>query len=241
MPHRTFSLAFMFKRIPTAFFTALVFAAIFSFAVIAPAKADQPGRGLTASFEMEYLKFIIDHHYSALRMTELTAGTQLNAPMPEISPTDGTSPTPNFAFTEAKASSDELKSLARRENRTQREEILEAQGFLSDYYGIDYSPSISPENQQRIDILEQTPPGAQFDIAFIEIFSRHHYDATTRSTECQVAVDPSHVELQGYCRGIVNGQVMQIGMMRNLLCEEYQICDYQPLEGLRGRSSGGEG
>lgn len=41
----------------------------------APVKADEPGRGLTRQFEINYLKFIADHHFSALRMTELAAGT----------------------------------------------------------------------------------------------------------------------------------------------------------------------
>lgn len=241
MRRRTASRAFLSARIPTAFFTALVFAATFSLAVVAQAKADQPGRGLTAEFETEYLKFIADHHFAALRMTELAAGTQLNPPMPEVSPDDRVSPTPNFPPAEPKATLAEIKSLARQANRTQREEILRAQTFLRDYYGIEYQPSISPVNQQRIQILEQSAPGDDFNIDFLEVFSRHHYTATTSSTECQVAADIVHVDLQGYCRGIVNGQVMQINTMRQLLCEEYQICDYQPLEGLRGRSSGGEG
>lgn len=132
---------------------------------------------------------------------------------------------------------DELKSLARRANRAQREEILAAQQLLRENYGIEYQPSISPENQQRIDILEQTPAGPQFDVNFMEVFSRHHYTATTRSSECLVGVDVMHIDLQRYCQGIVNGQIMQINEMRKLLCEVYEVCDYQPLEGLRGRRS----
>ena len=36
---------------------------------------ERRGRGLTATFEVSYLKTAIDHHFSALRMTELAAGT----------------------------------------------------------------------------------------------------------------------------------------------------------------------
>ena len=40
-----------------------------------PLAADGPGRGFTAQFEIDFLKFTIDHHFGALRMTELAAGT----------------------------------------------------------------------------------------------------------------------------------------------------------------------
>ena len=35
--------------------------------------ADQPGRGLTGPFEVELMKLTIDHHFTAMRMTELAA------------------------------------------------------------------------------------------------------------------------------------------------------------------------
>jgi hypothetical protein len=38
-------------------------------------QAEEPGQGLTARFEVWYLKLIADHHLSALRMTEVAAGT----------------------------------------------------------------------------------------------------------------------------------------------------------------------
>ena len=41
------------------------------------ARADEPGRGLTARFETQFMMQAIDHHYAALRMTELAAGTDL--------------------------------------------------------------------------------------------------------------------------------------------------------------------
>ena len=78
---------------------------------VSAVSADEPGRGLTATFEQNYLKFIIDHHYSALRMTELAAGTDLQREA-AISPTEGTSPTPSTAAIQGKAHSDEIKSMA---------------------------------------------------------------------------------------------------------------------------------
>jgi hypothetical protein len=39
--------------------------------------ADGPGAGLTAQYETAFMKMAIDHHFAALRMTELAAGTGL--------------------------------------------------------------------------------------------------------------------------------------------------------------------
>lgn len=134
-----------------------------------------------------------------------------------------------------------IKSLARRENRTQREEILEAQRFLREWYGINYQPRISPINRIRIEILERARAGDEFNHLFLEVFSRHHYDALTRTLECLVASELRHKDLERYCRGILNGQLSQIDEMRNILCDRYQICDFQPLRGIKGRHSGDNG
>ena len=80
------------------------------------AHADGPGRGATAQFEKNYLVFIINHHYSALRMTELAAGTDLTRDAQVVAPQEGMSPTPGFNATPPKASDDEIKSMARMGN-----------------------------------------------------------------------------------------------------------------------------
>lgn len=95
-----------------------------------PAVAEGPGRGDTAKFERSYLVFVIDHHYSALRMTELAAGTDRTRDATVNNPMEGTSPTPEFGATPAKSTDDEIKSMARQENRMQREEIAKAQRML---------------------------------------------------------------------------------------------------------------
>jgi uncharacterized protein (DUF305 family) len=207
---------------------------------IVPALADEPGRGLTAQFEINYLKFIIDHHYSALRITELAAGTDATRNA-VISPSEGTSPSPTFPATTAKAALDEIKSMARRANRMQREEILEAQGFLRDWYGIEYQPKIRPINRLQIELLEHSPAGEQFNHYWLETFSRHHYLAMTRTLECLTSSELRHKALERYCRGILNGQLAEIDAMRELLCRNFSICDYQPLVGLKGRHTGSRG
>lgn len=212
-------------------FLAFVFALGTLASMPALVRADEPGRGRTAQFEIDYLKFIINHHYSALRMTELAVGTDRRR-NDEISPEEGTSPSPNFRRTEAQARLDEVKNLARRNNRLQREEILTAQKFLRQWYGINYEPQLSEEDRRDIEMLEQTPAGEEFDIEFLKMFSRHHFAATRRSVECLVASELKHKDLERYCRGIVQSQLNDIDEMRHLLCDKYQICDYQPLEGM---------
>lgn len=67
-------------------------------------------------------------------MTELAAGPDVTRD-PAISPAEGASPTPDKSPVQANAVSEQLKSLARRNNRMQREEILTALMFLRDWYG----------------------------------------------------------------------------------------------------------
>jgi uncharacterized protein (DUF305 family) len=204
--------------------------------IVCSAQAAEPGRGLTARFEIDYLKMISNHHLAALRMTELAAGTDLTRDA-NISPTEGTAPTPERTPVEAKASSDELKSLARRNNRMQREEILTALRFLREWYGVDYQPRLDRRSQAQIALLEQAPAGEQFDHYFMEVLSRHHYLALQPSVRCQVGRELEHHELGRYCEGIVHAQINDISDMRDMLCRDFSICDYQPFFGLRGRHS----
>jgi uncharacterized protein (DUF305 family) len=209
--------------------------------VAMPAHADSPGRGLTAQFEREYLRSIIDHHYSALRITELAAGTDLQREAAIDNPEEGTSPTPSTSDTPAKASSDDIKSMARQANRMQREEILTAQRFLREWYGEQHTPQLTQEGQQQIQLLEQTSAGNQFDQTFLEVFSSHHYAALMPSLDCQVQADIRHDALKRYCHGIVEHQKIEIANMREQLCDRFDICDYQPTTGIRGRHSGNAG
>lgn len=199
--------------------------------------ADGPGRGLTAEFEKRYLRNIIDHHYSALRITELAAGTDHQRD-DDISPIEGTSPTPRTNPVQGKAGSDEIKSMARMNNRMQREEILTAQRFLRDWYGISYSPRLSPEGQAQITVLEKAPTGHGFDHLFLEVLSRHHYMALGPSADCQVAADQLHHALIRYCSAVVHSQIKDIQEMREMLSKEFGYHDYQPQSGERGRHSG---
>jgi uncharacterized protein (DUF305 family) len=212
---------------------AAVCAAAFSFLGLA-ARADEPGRGLTAQFEIDFLKFSIDHHFSALRLSELAAGTDTSREA-KMDAQEGTSPTPDFEASPPKAGNDQLRSMARTANRVQREEIMQARDFLKKWYGIDYEPQLTAEGRQKIEILESAPAGPQFDQAFIEVFSRHHYNILPRAVDCLTSRELKHHDLENYCRGILDSQIRQIDDMRHSLCKLYGICDYQPLEDPMGK------
>lgn len=192
--------------------------------------ADTPGRGRTAAFEINYLRFIINHHFSALRMSELAAGTD-QVRDAAIAPTEGTAPTEGFPSTPSKSRLDEIKSMARMANRVQREEIATAQQMLRDWYNTEHRPVVTPDGQRLIDAVEGAPAGRAFDQAFLMNFSRHHYMALQQSLDCQVHRELEHDKLDRYCRGIVHAQVNEITDMRMMLCKEFSVCDYQPSQG----------
>lgn len=194
--------------------------------------ADGPGRGQTADFEKAYLEFIIDHHYSALRMTELAAGTDLQRDTAIDNPQEGTAPTPNTNPTPAKATDEQIRSMSRQANRGQREEILKAQKFLHDWYGVNHTPQLQGPGRQAIQQLERTPAGAEFNRTFLETFSNHHYRALFPSLACQVKRDMDHDGLERYCSGIVHAQTNQINDMREMLCKKFSICDFVPTANL---------
>lgn len=195
------------------------------------ALADGPGRGATATFEKNYLMFIMDHHYSALRMSELAAGTDTQRNAPVNNPGEGTSPTPGYGATVAKASDEKIRSMARMANRGQREEILKAQRMLRDWYGMQREPQMMPDGQKMIMMLESTPAGAQFNQTFLRMFSNHHLSALAPSLSCQIKSDIAHGELHRYCDNIVVAQKNDIQDMREMLCKQYADCAFVPATG----------
>lgn len=108
-------------------------------------------------------------------MTELAAGTDVQRDPQVNNPKEGTTPTPSTAPTPAKSSAEEIKSMARMANRSQREEIAKAQRFLLEWYGVAHVPQVTPAGQRAIQALTYESPGAQFDRAFLAHFSNHHY------------------------------------------------------------------
>ncbi|MDQ1829123.1 DUF305 domain-containing protein [Massilia scottii] len=215
--------------------TPCAIAVAIAITAIAPAAARDAHGTTTARFEQQYLIFVIDHHFGALRMAELAAGTEVQRSA-AFSPREGTSPTPNFRATVAKAALAEIKSIGRRDNRVQREEILAAQRMLMKWYRLNHTPTLSGDAKRMIAMLERAPAGPEFDKAFLRHMTHHHYQVLGPSVQCAVGAQLEHGELQRYCKGILDAQMTQIDDMRHLLCERYSDCHYQPFRAHDGHA-----
>lgn len=192
------------------------------------ARAPADERGEIAEIEQGFLHALIDHLYAALRMTELTAGTELTAPGSSISPDDRTAPSPQFEATDARAHSQAVRSLARRNNRIQREEILVAQRLLLETYGQVHVPELSRRAMLTIHRLSVLPPGPIFERAFLRLFTRHHYEGLKLVVDSLAARDLEHRAFDRLGRAILTAQLSDIDEMRELLCAYYADCEFVP-------------
>lgn len=177
--------------------------------VMTQSMAAEPGRGITAGYEVSFMKTLANHHLMALEET---------------------------AICQKRAQTPQLLSLCRRNNAVQREEILALQRMLSNWYQINYTPQMKPQDQTMLDYLTARS-GADFEIYFMRVFSRHHFIAVQMVSGCQVGAELKHKDLMRLCDGALNAQLNDIDEMRNLLCDKYKICDYQPFNGVAGRAS----
>lgn len=184
-----------------------------------PTLANGPLDGATGQFERNYLTFILNHHYSGLRATELAAGTAVVGPTASPGPWPATPA--SFPFTPAKATNAVALSVATMSNAMQRTEINEGEAFLQSWYGFVSPLTVPPAGQQLIDILTNATPGDPFNIAFLDNFSDHHVEAIARSTEC--INQAGHQALRDYCLGIVTAQAKDMDMMRDELSSTYGI------------------
>ncbi|MBN9564290.1 MAG: DUF305 domain-containing protein [Alphaproteobacteria bacterium] len=167
--------------------------------------------------DVNFLEFTIDHHFSALRMTELAAGTDV------VGTTSGFAGSPEtFPPTPPKGTDPVVFSVATEANAAQRREILEMQGFLQTYYGVgNFPPIVLPDNQAMINTLTQVAPGDPFNIAFLELFSEHHAELLPPSREC-VARTP-HPDIRALCSNMIASQTRQIAEMQAELKNVYGI------------------
>ena len=162
----------------------LTAASVFCLAGILPSTASAVPFTESPSFanEVQYLTFTIDHHYSALRITELAAGTAA------VGSSSNYAGSPNvFPSTPAKATDPVALQIATMANMGQRREIVEAQGFLQTYYGIAYAPSLQPYLAPPVAFVDQATAGDPFNIAFLEAFSGHHATLVPPSQACTTA------------------------------------------------------
>ncbi|MEW5976291.1 MAG: DUF305 domain-containing protein [Acidobacteriota bacterium] len=113
----------------------------------------------------------------------------------------------------------ELGGLCQNIIASQTAEIQHMQTWLLSWYGISYAPKTSRAGMNQLEALT----GAEFEIEFMKMMSRHHTEAIEEATECLMKA--YHKELRALCENIVKAQASEINQMRTWLCEWYGVCD----------------
>jgi uncharacterized protein (DUF305 family) len=144
--------------------------------------------------EINYIEFTIDHHAMGIQMAELCV---------------------------EKAVHEELRKLCQRNIEAQTRELAMLQQWFQEWYGITYEPEMTPGAERMIEKLAALS-GAQFEIEFMETFSRHHHQIVQRSGP--IARQAVHEDLRGLARQIIQAQTTDIRLMLTWLCDWYDIC-----------------
>ena len=157
--------------------------------------AAQPAPDAAATgYEISFLEGMIDHHAMAVQMASLCEGRAVHS---------------------------ELLSLCQQIASTQSQEIAQMQSWLQDWYGVSYQPRMKPGAMREMERMAAMS-GAQFEIAFMQSMIKHHEAAVQEGARC---IERAwHEELRSLCEDIVVAQTLEIGQMREWLCEWYQIC-----------------
>lgn len=171
-----------------------IITAVLTIAVLTiPAIADSPAPTQQQQrFEIRFMEQMIDHHTMAIMMAQMCV---------------------------EKAQTPELVQTCQNIIATQSAEVEQMQSWLSDWYGISYSPKPSNAGMRKLMKLS----GAEFEIEFMQEMIEHHADAIREGTECLTRA--YHQELRDLCQNIIITQSQEINTMRTWLCEWYGVCD----------------
>lgn len=145
-------------------------------------------------FEVPYMKQTIDHHAMGVMMATLCV---------------------------QKAVHQELIDLCQINRTNQQRESEQLQTWLREWYGIDYTPHMQPGDERMMERLAALSP-TEFEMEFLEMFSRHHWVIIHRSIP--IARHAIHLQLQEMAQSIIINQYHDVELMRTWLCEWYDRC-----------------
>ncbi len=182
--------------------------------------ADGPVEGRSGRAEVRFLEGMIDHHQMALDMA-------------------------NDCL--AKATTESVTALCQNIIDAQSTEIALMQGWLLDWYNIDYSPMSMKDmmgmmgdgmggmNHGGMDGMPHTDPammmgmmaglnrleGVEYDIAFLESMVDHHDDAIHMSERLieRVPEGEGHAELRAMTQQIIDDQSAEIEAMEQFIID----------------------
>jgi uncharacterized protein (DUF305 family) len=176
------------------------FAAIFAGILLSiPATAIGPApTPAQAQYEIKFMTGMIDHHQMAIEMAQVCVERAIH---------------------------EELREMCLNIITTQRQEQQTMQGWLQDWYGINYQPQMNPGMMNQIEQLKRYY-STEFEIKFMQEMIRHHYRAVIEGAHCVERA--YHEELIAMCQDIVEAQTAEIKQMRDWLCTWYQLCNWGP-------------
>lgn len=162
---------------------------------VSPAAAEAPAPAQeTARFEVDFLMDMIDHHAMAVEMADLCIAKAVHA---------------------------DLRSMCEDIKASQTQEIETMQSWLQDWYDVAHEPEMKPGDMRQMERLASLS-GAEFEIEFMEMMTKHHRKAVREGERC--VREAFHPELVALCEDIIATQSAEIAMMEQWLCEWYGRC-----------------
>jgi uncharacterized protein (DUF305 family) len=146
-------------------------------------------------FEIRFLSQMIDHHYGAVKMSELCAGRTVHP---------------------------DLQAMCDQIETAQKQEIATMQQWLKTWYGVTHEPRLDGKMQQQVQQLSKLT-GAAFEKAYLVMMVPHHAMALTMSTPSLLIA--YHAELLNMNAMTVASQADEIVQMRLWLLQWYGIPD----------------
>lgn len=146
-------------------------------------------------FEMSFLEEMIDHHYVAVKMSELCDGRTAHP---------------------------DLQSMCENIRTAQTAEIATMRSWLQTWYGIDHEPQIDKNAAKQIADLSQLT-GTAFEQAYMIMMIEHHSMAAMMAIDC--LNQAYHPEMLNMCAMMLASQSDEIVTMRLWLQQWYGITD----------------
>lgn len=156
--------------------------------------ASTAATGSAAAYEQRFMTGMIDHHQMAVEMARICL---------------------------SKAVHDELRQMCESIIAAQSREIRQMQDWLSDWYGVSYTPEMSNKGSRQLARLSSLS-GSEFEIAFMESMIEHHEAAIREAGTCLDRA--AHRQLLRLCESVIAAQSAEIEQLQEWLCTWYGRC-----------------
>jgi uncharacterized protein (DUF305 family) len=158
----------------------------------------QPGptpEPATAHSEIQYMTHAMNHHAGGIGLAELCVH---------------------------KATHHDLQALCRRAVEVQTHQVHALHRWLHDWYGVNHTPHVVPDDQRNRHRASGSPPGGTFRDRPHEALSAHHTQIIAASQH--LLERAHHAHLRELAANIITHESQEITMMRSWLCHWYEEC-----------------